>query len=627
MAGVVGLALLAARAGAQGNVTAKEPGGVFFAGEAARFTAKGTGKRVTVQVVDYDGRTAKQGVFPANAIDLGILPRGSYLLQVTAPDGATRQMPFVVVPRPHPRPAGRIAADAALSWLVPANRYEEGAELLRRSGVRWVRDRLAWGEIAPTPGKYVWGRYDRAADAQSKRGLQITQVFHTIPAWARADGATNRFPDDLRDVYRFAKAAAQHFRGRVKAWEVWNEADIPAFSIDPGCEYAAFLKAAYLGFKAGDAGLPITQVSFALASERFGESLMENGAAAYYDIFNYHIYDDPGRYAARAAVHERLLARSGVPGRPIWLTEAGIPLQAVNAALTPEDQRRQAEFISKSCVESLAHGTDRHFFFILPYYLENGVAFGALDADGSALPGYAALATVADALGAANYIREIRFRQPGLHLHLFDNGEGETLAAWSDTPGVTFPLSPGPSAKRAAKAQVLNVVGAPLTLEADAQGALPLPLSPSPIYVLLPRGTMAEADTPRSRPSPMQKAASPPIYGLRSIIVRLRLPDAKTDKEAQAYRLPAGRPAKLEAQIYNFGGSAFTGTALLTPPDGWKLERSELTVTGLPPMGRQVETLTLTPDAGGKDRRLLRGVPRRADGEQGSPAVVDIFAE
>jgi hypothetical protein len=624
MAGIVCLALLTAQAGAQVKFTTKAPGNVVFAGEAARFTAKGTGRRVVVQVMDYDGKTAKQGEFPANAIDLGVLPRGYYLLEYAAPDGTSLQTPFVVVPRP--RPAGRTAIDAALSWLVPANRYEEGAELLRRAGFRWVRDRISWGEIEPTPGKYVWGRYDRSADAQSKRGLQVTQVFHTIPAWARADGATNRFPDDLRDVYRFAKAAAQRFRGRVKAWEVWNEADIPAFSIDPGCEYAAFLKAAYLGFKAGDSGLPVTQVSFALASERFGESLMENGAPAYYDIFNYHIYDIPGNYAARAAVHKRLLARSGVQGRPIWLTEAGIPLKAVNAILTPEDQRRQAEFIPKSYVESLAHGTDRHFFFVFPHYLENGVEFGALDADLKPYPGYAALATVTDALGEANYIREIRFRQPGLHLHLFDNGDGETLVAWSDTPGVTFPLPLNP-AKRAAKAQVLNVVGAPLSPETDAQGSLLLPLSPSPIYVILPRGAMTEPEAARANPSPAKKSASPPIYGLREIVVRLRLPDAKTDKDAQAYRVAAGQPAKLEAQVYNFGRRAFAGTVLITPPDGWKLDRSELAVTNLPPMGRQVETLTLTPDASGKDRRLLRGVARRADGEQSSPVVVDLFAE
>src|SRR5581483_11110499 len=99
--------------------------------------------------------------------------------------------------------------------------------------------------------------------------------------------------------------------------------------------------------------------------------------------------------------------------------------RAVDGTLTPEDKRRQAEFIPKSYVESLAHGTDKHFFFVFPHYIENGVEFGTLTADLKPYPGYAALATLTDALGAAIYLGEIRFRQPGLHLHVFNNGEGE----------------------------------------------------------------------------------------------------------------------------------------------------------------------------------------------------------
>jgi hypothetical protein len=624
------LMLVGMQAGAQDKPSpafvSREPGNVFFAGQAVRFTQPGSRKRVHIVVTDYPGQTVKEGEFAANGVDLGVLPRGYYELRQAGEGVQSDPVAFVVVPHPHPHAAGRTATDAALSWLVPEKRYEEGAELLRRAGVLWVRDRMGWGEVEPERGKFTWGKYDRSADLQAHRGLQVVQVFHASPKWSRADGAANRFPDDLRDAYTFARSAALHYHGRVKAWEVWNEADIPAFSVDPGSEYAAFLKAMYLGFKSADPHLPITQVSFALPSERFGKSLVENGTAAYYDVYNYHVYDDPKNYVSRAQGHLARMAASGAAGRPVWLTEAGIPLPAVDGALTPEEKRRQAEFIPKSYVESLIHGTDRHFFFVFPPYLENGVAFGLLDADLKPTPGYAALATLTDALGAAKYRGEMVFRQPGLHLHVFDNGRSDTLVAWSDAANVIVPL-PVALAKRRVidRAQVRDVVGAAKPLNADIRGGEPrLTLSPSPIYLPLPYGTLTENLTP---PLPTAgPAAAAPRDELHAIVLRLRLPEARADKSEEAFRLRSGQPAALEVQVYNFGKRPFTGTVTVRAPEGGRLNRGLLTVTHLPPMGRQDERLTLTPGAGAA-RNQLRAVAETAQGEHSSPAVVEIVWE
>ncbi len=622
------LIAMAAQAGAEVQFHSREPGNVFLAGQEARFIATGGGKRLRVRVRDVSGQVMKEGEFPANSIHFSKLPCGYYEIAVVEGEGASEATPFVLVPEPHPGRAGRAAVDAALSWLVPPSRFEEGAELLRRAGFSWVRDRLRWGEVEPERGKFAWGHYDHSAAAQTRRGLHVVQVFHDSPKWARTDGATNRLPDDLRDVYRFAQAAAQHFRGRVAAWEVWNEADIPNFLPDPASEYAAFLKAAALGFKAGDRSLPITQVSFALPAGRFGESLRENGTAAYYDIYNYHVYDDPANYAARAQGHIDLLRRSGAAGRPIWLTEAGMPLHAVNGTLSPEDRRRQAEFIPKSYVESLAHGTDKHFFFVFPHYLENGVEFGVLDADLKPLPGYAALATLTDALGEANYRGAIRFRQPGLHLHVFDNGAGDTLVAWSDTPDVRVPIAIAPAFRREmAKAQVRDLVGTPHPLDIGP-GDLPrLTLSASPVYLRLPKGALAETISPPTQPPASSTPAPPaPHYDLAEIVARLRLPEASVDKSAEAFRLPSRSPTPVEVQIYNFGGRKFTGTLALDAPTGWTLSRRLVPVTDLPPMGRQVETLTLTPGAdSGAAPVPIRGIARTRDGAQSSPVVVEIL--
>jgi hypothetical protein len=617
------LIMASGQATAQPRWSSKEPGNVFLAGSPVRFRVIGTQKRLPVRVLDYRGQVVRQGQFPANNVNLGELPTGYYEI---AAEGETDSegTAFVVVPNPRPRGEGRLAVDAALSWLIPRDRYEEGAELIRRAGFRWVRDRISWGEVEAQPGKYVWGRYEKSAQAQEKRGLRVYQVFHDVPKWARSDGAVQRFPDDLRTVYRFARAAAQKFRGKVKAWEVWNEADIPVFSTDVPAEYAAFLKAAYLGFKTGDSGALVLQTSMAHASGRFGEGLIANGTAAFYDLYNYHIYATPGEYEARAKTHREHLQKAGAAGRPIWLTEAGIPQKATNNTLTREQKRIQAEFIPRSYVASLLSGTEKHFFFVFPHYLENGVAFGVLDADLRPYPGYAALATLTDALGAARYRGSIRFRQPGLHLHVFDDGEQDVLIAWTDRDSVEIPLNLSPGGQRsAARAQVLDVVGSPSPLLRERGETPRLSISPSPVYLRMPRGAFVDAVEPLQPPGSLDRAVSR-VYGRPEIVVRLRIAESKPDKAEEALRVPTSRPLPLEVQVYNFGNRAFNGTITLTAGTGLTLSRQAIVLKNVPPMGLRAEETTLTL-ASGTARATLGAVAQDTDGARSSPTHLELL--
>ncbi len=608
--------------------SASAPANVFYEDEKVHFTASGSAPTVDLKIQNYNGKVVKEGTFPSGAIELGRLARGYYEIVPTGP-AAVRSTSFVVVARPHLRPPGRVATDAALAWLVPPDRYELGSELLQRAGFVWARDRISWNEVESVHGKFAWGRYDRAVDAEAKHGISVCEAFHDVPKWARADGAMNRFPDDLRDAYNFAFAAARHFKGKVKAWEVWNEADIPAFAPDPASEYAAFLKATYLGFKAADSALPVTQVSFALAGERFAPALALNETRGYYDIFNYHIYDDPANYARRADAHQAQRADTGTTDRPVWLTEAGIPLHTTEGLVSEEDRRRQAEFIPRSYAEALAHGVDKHFFFLFPHYVENGSEFGVLNADFTPAPGYAALATTTEALGAARYLGEITYRQPGLHVHVFDNGEGETVLAWSDKSNVIVPLPLSPEGvKKLATLQVLDVVGAPTRLDADVHNHVPhIAVSPSPVFVRLPHGALTEAlhlpvTYKETHPAHAVKPAT-----LAHIVVRLRLLEAKADKGLEAFRISGSGPIAVEAQVYNFGKQSFTGTLAFTSPPGWTLNRSQIPISKLAPMGRDVEAVSLTASSTGGETKPLAAHVLEDRGEQSSPAVVNVLVD
>ncbi|MBI4605098.1 MAG: hypothetical protein HY721_24305 [Planctomycetes bacterium] len=323
-----------ALASPEGGATPRADGPclAFPAGEDAAFLLEAGGGPPRARVLDVDGREAAPPAVettPAGALRLvarGLLPGHYRLVMDTGAeaDAARRATPFAVLPPGIPRePAAgtAIAADAALSWLVarpgaPLDGVREAIQLARRAGIRLLRDRIAWEEVEPRPGEYRWGRYDAVATACREAGIDVYQIFHASPSWSRADRDSKRMPDDLRAAYRFARAAAERFRGRVVAWEPWNEPDIPVFSTDPADQVAAFQKAAYLGFKAGDPGAAVLMVSLAHPPGPFVEGFLENETGPFLDAYNYHTYEglDGLPHYIENGVQFGLLERDRAPG-------------------------------------------------------------------------------------------------------------------------------------------------------------------------------------------------------------------------------------------------------------------------------------------------------------------------
>lgn len=608
---ILGL-LVAGVSQASVTVTTREPGNVFVYGQRVVAHVAG-GVAVTVSLAAYSGAAAPISAPGVDGVlNLGVLPQGYYTLEIR--DGAELvRVPIAVVPKPRHTQASRIATDAAHAWLIPKEHFAEGAELLRRCGISWVRERLTWGEVEPARGKFQWGRYDAVADADVKRGLNVYQIFHSSPAWSRKDGATNRFPDDLRDVYRFAMVASRHYKGRVKAWEVWNEADIEGFTPETGADYAAFLKAAYLGFHAGDPAIKVTQVSFAMPTGAFADALYRNDTPSYFDIFNYHIYANVADYSGRAQVHFNALDRYHAPKAPVWLTEAGIALHAVNGTLTDDDRRRQAEFLPKSFATSLACGTDRHFFFVFPHYLENGVEFGLMDSEMLPYPGYSALAATVSLLGEARYLGTVPLGQPAIHALAFDNGNGTTVVAWREgTPGSVAV----PGALRSAG--VFNCVGARQVSAMAGDGMLEL--SESPVFLVTKKGAAVPVT---ARPLAARKHVPSRRYSTPMVVVRLRLPKDAAVKGRELYELSAGKPVPAMLEVYNFGKSRVSGAVSVTPPKGWMVSPARAQIT-VGTMGRWQTELSLTPAGTSLSRQEIRVAFRQGRGVSVARCVMDV---
>ncbi len=596
---------------------------VFVEHQTVRISAA-PGEATTVLLRDLDAREVARRDVPADAVDVdfGPLPPGYY--EAVAGDTV---LPLVVLIDPARRVAGesRLATDNAMSWLVTADQWPEVADVLRLCGIGWVRERLNWGEVERNPREFNWGRYDHTATILHDRGIHVYQVFHSVPNWTRSDQDHAAAPDDLREIHRFAQALATQFRGRVQAWEVWNEPDIFFFS-HPSSECAALQKAAFLGFRDVDPEVTVLSPSMAHGAGPFSEGLLDNGIASYFDIWNYHIYADPSTYADRRRGFVQQLARHGLRV-PDWITEAGDPQEGPDGVLTSDARRHQAMFLSRAFPQALAAGTDRHFWFVFPFYREGKKGWGLFAPDQRApFPGLAALSTATYALGHGDYLGTLQLSDPKVHALAFARGDGSAaLALWreADEPAeVELPLNTSQIRESCAH------TGTPLSLESGAANNSPirLRLSRAATYLILPQSELDDKLTPPAAQPDITDPAQEEMKslpGLHDIVVRLRVPGAKADKAMDGYRLDGGI-ASLEAELYNFGSASFRGDLVLSVPEPWAIAPTTASVS-VDAGQRGIVPVKLTVPAT-KDPASIRLVARAA-GQQSAPAVVRLSVE
>ncbi|MCX7827507.1 MAG: hypothetical protein N2689_18415, partial [Verrucomicrobiae bacterium] len=239
------------------------PGNIFLAGEKVVVPVDAAGGSVW-RAFDYEDRKIAEAREAGGKLDLGPLPVGWYRLRRDGAAGKEWISLGVIEPLRAPTPrTSPVASDTAMAWFYPTQQMSAVSSLCALAGLNWTRDRLSWGEMEPRAGAVKTGvtRYDASAAALSGAGLRVLQVNHSTPQWANAD--PKRFPADLRDAYRFYRAMAARWRGKVQAFEPWNEADIDAFGGHTGSEIASMQKASCLGLKAGNPEVIVCQNVFA----------------------------------------------------------------------------------------------------------------------------------------------------------------------------------------------------------------------------------------------------------------------------------------------------------------------------------------------------------------------------
>jgi hypothetical protein len=224
--------------------------------------------------------------------------------------------------------------------------------LAREAGFDTVVQVFAWREIEPTRGQFHWEVTDQIVSGAEYYGLDLVVRLDQHPAWVSdTQPPLNAPPDALGDYQHFVERVARRYRGRIRAYIIWNE---PNLALEWGGErpdpagYVELLRVGYQAVRAGDpealvvaAGLaPTNGHGDRAVDERvFLRRMYQAGAASYFDVLGAHPYGyglppEAERTANDGLVFRRLeelraiMLEYGDGAKPVWITELGWTVEA-----------------------------------------------------------------------------------------------------------------------------------------------------------------------------------------------------------------------------------------------------------------------------------------------------------
>ena len=434
------------------------PGHVFTAKKGVEFMLSGTSKGIC-RIYTYDRKKVfeKKMVLPGK-VTIPELPNGYYFVEFTSSDEKVSKSDFAVVPDPSER---KVSYDAPYSMDIALGGWkniDEWVELTHLMGLKFVRERFHHARTEPVPGKYNWDVYGLAPEKLSEKGIHVSATWHNFAPWAKTDPKMT-LAKDLKIPFEFAKKLASRYKGKINIWEFWNEPELMGFSKEGFWEYVSMLKAAYLGFKAGNPRVPVMNGAFCMPpwDNDYARAVMRNDLADYMDIFNFHSYRPLASYPKVVSEWKNILKDGGASDMMLCITETGTNAEGPAAIKpekgtlyrhSPQQEMIWAEFIPKSQILWQFLGVSRTFFFSLrPLNERSGTKeWGILRRDKSVKPGYAAFSTLLNELGSAKCLGEVDLGKE-MRGFLYQQPDGSrTLAFWSiselDTVKDNTPIPP-----------------------------------------------------------------------------------------------------------------------------------------------------------------------------------------
>lgn len=181
---------------------------------------------------------------------------------VAATPAATTAPAATVVPAATPTPgmpqntATNVGFAYGIQLHLPNQNVPQVIQAASALDVTWVKQQIEWAIYEANAGNINWAPLDEMVNAMDAAGFNILLSVGSAPGWARDSDQEKGPPTDYQTYANFIGQLAQRYKGKVDAYEIWNEQNLRREWNTPrgisAASYVELLRLAYTAIKNAD---------------------------------------------------------------------------------------------------------------------------------------------------------------------------------------------------------------------------------------------------------------------------------------------------------------------------------------------------------------------------------------
>ena len=257
-----------------------------------------------------------------------------------------------------------------------------------------------WPNVEPQKGQWDFSRLDRYISFAESYGVEVLLPLGLTPSWASSrpreksgyEPGNAAEPRDISDWREYVREVATRYKGRIHAYEIWNEPNLSDFFSGRPDTMLELSREAYRVLKEVDKTVTVVSPSAVGPSGiAWLERYLKMGGGAHADVIGFHFYVTPEPPEAMLELGERLravLRENHLAEKPLWDTEAGWLIENRQSRVRPQNSsfskvltlEEASAYVARSYLLNWAMGIRRFYF-----YSWDSEVGGLTEADGQTL--------------------------------------------------------------------------------------------------------------------------------------------------------------------------------------------------------------------------------------------------
>lgn len=244
---------------------------------------------------------------------------------------------------------------------------------------------VTWLDLEPKRDIWNWERLDRIVIASRAAGAKILLPLQATPEWASSkpenNGSyghgANAMPTDIRLWENYVRKVVGRYKGKIEAYEVWNEPNLKNFFDGTPGEMELLTRRAASIIREVD---PSAKLVCASITGSYGiawlKAYLATGIGRQCDVIGYHLYthhQSPESILPIIKSIRQVMSDMGVGNKPLWNTESGW-LAALDGPIDPtssgfrSDARVLTEaevsaYVPRALLLARSAGVDRFYWY------------------------------------------------------------------------------------------------------------------------------------------------------------------------------------------------------------------------------------------------------------------------